>query len=94
MRANKPDIVVEYRSNKVSILIDMSILCNHNLSAIEFDKLRKYKDLKIEIENMWHLKGDTKSVIVGVRCMMKKGAENHSSVILIYHSYRKCKRLS
>ena len=59
----------------------MSIPCDHNISAKEFDKLRKYKDLLIEIEKMWHLKAVTIPVIVGALGMINKGTENYMRMI-------------
>ena len=42
-----------------------------NISAKEFEKLRKYKDLKIEIAKMWKMKTKTILVIVGALGMVK-----------------------
>ena len=36
-----------------------------NLSSGEFGKISKYKDLEIEIEQMWHLKPTLIPVVVG-----------------------------
>ena len=37
-------------------LIDMSVPSDSNISAKEFEKLCKYKDLEIEIAKMWKMK--------------------------------------
>lgn len=37
-------------------MIDMRIPCDHNISAQEFDKLKKYKYLLIGIEKMLYPK--------------------------------------
>ena len=34
----------------------MSVLSDSNISAIEFEKPSKYKDLEIEIAKMWNMK--------------------------------------
>ena len=81
IKANKPDIVVKDLTNKVCLLIDMSIPCDNNISAKEFDKLSKYKDLQIEIEKMWHLKTRIIPVIVGALGVIKKGTDNYLKLI-------------
>ena len=37
-------------------LIDMRVPSHSNISAKEFEKLSKYKDLDIEIAKMWKMK--------------------------------------
>ncbi|XP_029656718.1 uncharacterized protein LOC115230721 [Octopus sinensis] len=81
IKANKPYIVVNDKSNEVCSLIDMSMKCAHNISTIEFDKLRKYRDLLTEIEKMWHLKTFITPLIVGAHGMIKKGTENYLRLI-------------
>ena len=49
IQANKPDIVIKHKQNKTCQLIDMSVPSDSNISAKEFEKLSKYKDLEIEI---------------------------------------------
>ena len=46
-------------------LIDMSMPSNNKISAKEFEKLSKYKDLDIEITKMWKMKTKATPVIVG-----------------------------
>ena len=43
-----------------------------NLSSGEFGKISKYKDLEIEIEQMWHLKPTSIPVVVGALDTVKK----------------------
>ena len=47
----------------------MSVKSDSNISAKEFEKLSKYKDLEIEIAKMWKMK--TIPVIVGALGMIK-----------------------
>ena len=51
----------------------MSVPSDVNISVKEFEKLSKYKDLEIEIEEMWHMKTKTVPVIIGALGMIKKG---------------------
>ena len=48
---------------------------NCNISAKEFGKLNKCKDLEIEIAKMWKMKTKTIRVIVGTLGMIKKGTQ-------------------
>ena len=52
-----------------------------NISAKEFEKLGKYKDLEIEIANMWKMKTKTIPVIVGALGMIKNGTEKFANEI-------------
>ena len=55
----------------------MSIPTDQNISAKEFDKLSKYKDLEIEIQRMWKLRTSTVPVVEGALGMIKKGCQKH-----------------
>ena len=57
----------------------MSVLTNNNISVKEYNKISKYKKLKIEIEKMWHFKTTTLSVIVEALHMIKKGTNKHTN---------------
>ena len=46
-----------------------------HLSATEFKKLSKYKDLEIEIVKIWKTKTKTIPVIAGALGMIKKGTQ-------------------
>ena len=58
-------------------MIDMSVSLESNISATEFEKLSKYKDLEIEISKMWTIKTKTIAVIVGARSLIKKGTQKY-----------------
>ena len=53
----------------------MSVSSDSNISAKEFEKLSKYKDLETEIAKMWKMKTKTLAVIVGAISMIKKGTQ-------------------
>ena len=59
----------------------MSMSSDSSISAKEFEKLSKYKDLKIEIVKMWKVKAKTIPVIVGALGMIKKGTQNYLNEI-------------
>ena len=51
--ANKPDIAIKDHKNAPCLLVE---LMDKNLTPGEFGKITKYKDLGIEIDQMWYLK--------------------------------------
>ena len=59
----------------------MSVPSDSNISAKEFEKLSKYKDLEIEIAKMWKMKTKTIPVIVGALGMIKKGTQKYVNEI-------------
>ena len=56
IRTNKPDITIKDYKEKTYKIIDFTYPMDKNISAKEFEKLSKYKDLQIEEEGMWQLK--------------------------------------
>ena len=48
-----------------------------DVSAKEFEKLSKYKDLQIEVERMWQLKTSIIPIVVGALGSVKKGIAKH-----------------
>ena len=59
----------------------MSVPSDRNISAKEFEKLSKYKDLEIEIAKMWKMKTKTIPVIIVARGMIKKGTQRYVNEI-------------
>ena len=59
----------------------MSVPSDSNISAKEFEKLSKYKDLEIEIVKIWKMKTKTIPVVVGALGMIKKGAQKYVNEI-------------
>ena len=53
IKANRPDIVVKDKKERICLLIDVSIPTGRNTSLKTMEKLTRYKDLEIEIEKMW-----------------------------------------
>ena len=75
--ANKPDIVIKDYATRTCLLIDMTCPQDPNVSTKEFEKLSKYKDLQIEVTNMWSLETTIVPVVIGALGMIKKGTEKH-----------------
>ena len=55
----------------------MSVASDSNISAKEFEKLSKYKDLEIECAKIWKMQTKTMPVIVAELGMMKKGTQKY-----------------
>ena len=66
---------------KICFPIDMSVPTNNNISVKKYDKISKYKDLKIEVEKIWYLKTYTMPVILGALGMIKKETDRHINKI-------------
>ena len=60
--------------------IDFIFPMDINISAKEFEKLSKYKDLQIEVERMWHLKTSIIPILVGALGLVKKGTAKHEKI--------------
>ena len=58
----------------------MSVPSDNTAAAKVFEKLSKYTDLEIEIEQMWHLKTNLKTktipVVVGALGLIRKGTND------------------
>ena len=59
----------------------MSVPSHSNISAKEFEKLSKHKDLDIEIAKMWKMKKKLIPVIVGALGMIKNGTQKYVNEI-------------
>ena len=81
IQANRSNIIIKHKQNETCQLIDMSVPPDSNISAKESEKLRKYKDLEIEIAKMWKMKTKTIPVIVGTLGMIKKGTKKYVNEI-------------
>ena len=76
-KVNRPDIVLKDKKERTCLLIDMSIPTERNTSLKTMEKLKKFKDLEIEIEKTWGLKTTTVPVIIGAFGLVKKETENY-----------------
>ena len=93
IQANRPDIIIKDRKNKVCVLIDMSVPTDKNISVKVFDKLSKYKDLEIEIQKMWNLKTITVPVVVGSLGMIKKDTQAFINKIPGKHNLQEIQKI-
>jgi hypothetical protein len=54
--ANRPDIIMKNKKDKIFLLIDVAIPLDRNVIRKESEKKLKYKTLSIEIQRMWNMK--------------------------------------
>ena len=81
IQANRTDILIKHKQNKTSQLRDMSVPSDGNISAKESERLRRHKDLEIEIAKMWKMKTKVMPVIVGALGIIKKGMQKYVNEI-------------
>ena len=55
----------------------MNVPSDSNISAKEFEKLSRYKDLEIVIAKMWKMKTKTIPIIIGALVIIKKGTQKY-----------------
>ena len=79
--ANRPDIVLKNKRDKICLLIDMTVSLDTNTSVKATQKFTKYKDLEMEVERMWGLKTTTVPVVMGALGTIKKDMENYTNKI-------------
>ena len=79
IRNNRPNVVVKHY--KKNILINISVPKDNDISVNEYDKISKYKELKIESEKIWHLRTISVPVIVGALGQTKKETDKHINKI-------------
>ena len=79
--ANTPDIVLKNQKDKTCLLIDTTIPLDTNTSVKTTEKLKKYKDLEIEVEGMWGLKTTKVPMVMEALGTIKKDMENYSNKI-------------
>ena len=53
-----------------------------NISAKEFEKLPKHKDLQIEVERMWQLKISIIPIVVSALGLVKMGTVKHLDLVM------------
>ena len=57
-------------------MMDVAVPSDQNISLKEFQKLSKYKDLEIEVTEIWKLNTKIIPVVIGTLEMIKKGTQN------------------
>ena len=80
----RPDIVVELKSEKGCLIIDIAVAGDNRIKQKEHEKREKYQDLKREIARLWgHRKVSVIPVVVGMLGCVTKDAEQYLEKIEI-----------
>ena len=85
--ANRPDIIIKDSVNSTCKSIDVTVPSETNIALKKTEKKNKFKDLKLEIQRMWHMK--TKVILAcGCCCTWYSekghGKKRHESIIDSY----------
>jgi hypothetical protein len=78
---NRPDIIFKNKKDKTCLLIDVAIPSNKNVIQKEAEKILKYKNLSIEIQKMWNVKGFVITVIIGATGIVSKRLQKYLETI-------------
>ena len=74
--ANRPDIIIKNHEERTCIMMDVAVPSDQNISWKELQKFSKYKDLEIEVTEIWKLKTKIIPVVIGALRMIKMGTQN------------------
>ena len=70
-------IVLHDEKEKTCLLINISIPDDSKVNTKESEKLRKYKDLEIEVSRMWKARTKIVPAIIGALGTIKKGLDQN-----------------
>jgi hypothetical protein len=84
--ANRPDIIIKNKKDKICLLIDVAIPSDRNLIQKESEEKLKYKHLSIEIQRMWNMKCFVIPVIIGATGIVTRGLKKYLETIPGKHS--------
>ena len=89
---NKPDIIIRDDEKGTCMLIDVAISGDRNVIKKEAEKIRKYKDLTIEIQRMWNVKTKVIPVIIGATGTISKSFRKYVSNIPENHEVKELQK--
>ena len=91
--ANRPDILVRDKANKMVYIIDISCPMEANVWNKEVEKVAKYGPLKEELQRMWNCRGMVVPVVVGCLGAVSKNIEKHLSNIPGCPAVKMCQKI-
>ena len=65
LAAQCPDIVVIDKHQKVVQTVDIAVPSDCNVTTKESEKIKKYKDLSVELSSLWKMKCEIIPIVVG-----------------------------
>jgi hypothetical protein len=84
--ANRPDIIIKNKKEKVCTLIDVAIPADRNVVQKEAEKRFKYMRLCTEIQRMWNLKCTIVPVITGATAIVTRSLRTNLEAVPGKHS--------
>jgi hypothetical protein len=79
--ANRPDIIVRNKKDRICLLIDIAIPSDRNEIQKEAEKKLKYKNLSIEIQRKWNMKCFVIPVITGATGILSRSLKKYLETI-------------
>jgi len=76
------------------MLIDTAISGDRNVIEKETEKIKKYKDLTIEIQGMWNVKTEVVPVIIGATGTISKSFRKYVSNIPGNHEVKELQKIA
>jgi hypothetical protein len=80
--ANRPDIIIKNKKDKICLLIDVAIPSDRNVIQKDSEKKLKYKNSSMEIQRMWNMKYFVIPVIIGATGIVTRGLRKYLETIL------------
>jgi hypothetical protein len=79
--ANRPDIKIKNKKEKIRKLIDVAIPAERNVVQKEAEKKLKYKSLFIEIQRMWILKCTIIPTVIGATGIVTRSLKKNLEAV-------------
>jgi hypothetical protein len=79
--ANRPDIIIKNKKDKIFLLIDVAIPWDRNVIQKESEKKLKYNNLSVEIQQMWNMKCFVIPVTIGATGTVTKEPKKYLETI-------------
>ena len=92
--ANRPDILIRDKSNRMTYIIDISCPCDTNVHCKEVEKISKYCSLRVELAKMWNTECMVIPVIVGGCGTVSKEFTNYLGMIPAELSPEMCLKIA
>jgi hypothetical protein len=89
---NKPDIIIRDNEKRTCMLIAVAISGDRNVIQKEAEKILKYKDLTIEIQDMWNVKTSMIPVIIGATGTISKSFRKYLSNVPGKHEVKELQK--
>ena len=73
---NRPDIILKDKRQRKAYLIDTAVPGPSNMQNTVHEKVNKYKELSMELENQWKMKMKTLPIVITTTGMYQTTIQN------------------